>query len=206
MSVDGVRADEPAGRTSVSHTGAVEAAVAECGLSAAWPAYSAPAWRPPAPQRAKERTILIGYDGSTHADHAIDEAARMFPGAGAIVVTAWTSVRDVAHAGRAALPEAVVEKATSEMDAVAEAAAKATAEAGADRATVAGLNARAETACVEGSVAEAILQAADEHDVMSVVVGSRGRSGFRSALLGSISNAVVQHSAKPVVVVHRDPD
>ena len=41
---------------------------------------------------------------------------------------------------------------------------------------------------------------------MSVVVGSRGLSGFRSALLGSISNAVVQHSAKPVVVVHDPAD
>jgi nucleotide-binding universal stress UspA family protein len=54
-------------------------------------------------------------------------------------------------------------------------------------------------------VAEAILRAADENDVMSVVVGSRGRSGFRSALLGSVSNTVVQHSAKPVVVVHDKP-
>jgi nucleotide-binding universal stress UspA family protein len=153
-----------------------------------------------------ERRILIGYDGSTHADHAIDEAARMFPGADAIVMTAWTSVRDVARAGRAALPEAVIEKATSEMDAVAEAAAEATARAGADHATAAGLSATAQTACVEGSVAQGILQAADEHDVMSPVVGSRGRSGFRSALLGSVSNSVVQHSAKPVVVVHGPPD
>jgi nucleotide-binding universal stress UspA family protein len=146
--------------------------------------------------------ILIGYDGSTYADHAIDEAARLFPGADAVVMTAWGSVRDVARAGRAALPEAVIEKATMDMDAVAEASAKETAQAGADRASAAGLNARAETVCVEGSVAEAILRAANGDEVMSVVVGSRGRLGYQSALLGSVSNTVVQQSAKPVVVVH----
>jgi nucleotide-binding universal stress UspA family protein len=168
------------------------------------PPYSAPLVEASTSQPCA-RTVLIGYDGSAHADHAIDEAARLFPGANALVMTAWRSVRDVAHAGRAALPEDVVEKATTEMDEVAEAAAKATAQAGAERAHAAGLNASPQVACVEGSVAEAILKAADEHDVMTVVLGSRGRSGFRSALLGSVSNTVVQHSAKPVVVVHGEP-
>lgn len=158
------------------------------------------------PSQPGARTILIGYDGSAHADHAIDKAARMFPGADAIVITAWTSVRAVAGAGRAALPEAVIEKATTELDSAAKAAAEGTAQAGADRARAAGLNARPEAIRADAGVAQAILRASEEPDVMSVVVGSRGLSGFRSALLGSISNAVVQHSAKPVVVVHDPAD
>jgi nucleotide-binding universal stress UspA family protein len=169
------------------------------------PAYSAPRVEAAPTSRPGGRAVLIGYDASAHADRAIDEAARLFPGTDAIVMTAWTSVRDVAHAGRAALPEAVVEKATTEMDAVAEAAAQATAQAGVERARAAGLKPRPQIVCVEGAVAEAILRAADDDDVMSVVLGSRGRSGFRSALLGSVSNTVVQHSAKPVVVVHGEP-
>jgi nucleotide-binding universal stress UspA family protein len=52
---------------------------------------------------------------------------------------------------------------------------------------------------VLGGAADALLRAAEEADLL--VVGSRGRGGFRSMLLGSVSLSCALHSPCPVTVV-----
>jgi nucleotide-binding universal stress UspA family protein len=52
---------------------------------------------------------------------------------------------------------------------------------------------------VEGNAARALLDAAEEADLL--VVGSRGRNGFTEALLGSVAQHCVHHATCPVVVV-----
>ncbi|GAA0516947.1 universal stress protein [Saccharopolyspora subtropica] len=53
----------------------------------------------------------------------------------------------------------------------------------------------------EGHPARALLDAAEEYRADLVVVGNRGHGGFTGALLGSVSQHVVQHARCPVVVV-----
>jgi nucleotide-binding universal stress UspA family protein len=53
---------------------------------------------------------------------------------------------------------------------------------------------------VPGGAAQALLQAAEDADLL--VVGSRGHGGFTSVLLGSVSLACALHSTCPVTVVH----
>jgi len=56
---------------------------------------------------------------------------------------------------------------------------------------------------VRGTPARAVLAAAEEAELL--VVGSRGRGGFRGLLLGSVSQAVLHHASSPVVVVRQQP-
>jgi nucleotide-binding universal stress UspA family protein len=58
---------------------------------------------------------------------------------------------------------------------------------------------QAEAVSVQGHPADALL--ARGADAELIVVGRRGLGGFKSLLLGSVSQQVVQHATCPVVVV-----
>ena len=56
-----------------------------------------------------------------------------------------------------------------------------------------------------GNVAETILQTAAEEQCDLIVLGSRGLSGFKRLMLGSISNAVAAKAQCPVLVIKQPP-
>jgi len=49
-----------------------------------------------------------------------------------------------------------------------------------------------------------ILEIAEAENVSAIVLGSHGRSNVSSALLGSVSDHVIRHSKRPVIVIKRD--
>jgi nucleotide-binding universal stress UspA family protein len=88
-----------------------------------------------------------------------------------------------------------------DIDVATELAAQARAIEGADRATAAGLVAQPRIAVRDDGVAGAILAVADELEADAIVLGTRGLTGLRSLLLGSVSHAVLQHANRSVIVV-----
>jgi nucleotide-binding universal stress UspA family protein len=46
-----------------------------------------------------------------------------------------------------------------------------------------------------------ILDEADEIGARAIVLGTRGLTGVKSLLLGSVSHAVLQHADRPVIVI-----
>jgi nucleotide-binding universal stress UspA family protein len=55
-----------------------------------------------------------------------------------------------------------------------------------------------------GRAADTLIAAADGASML--VVGNRGRGGFRGMLLGSVSQQIAQHATCPVVIVRADMD
>lgn len=58
-----------------------------------------------------------------------------------------------------------------------------------------------ETDQVVGSVADAVIEYADEHGVDRIVIGSHGRTGASRVLLGSVAETVARRAPVPVTIV-----
>jgi nucleotide-binding universal stress UspA family protein len=146
--------------------------------------------------------ILISYDGSEDARAAIDHAGRLTPGAETTVLTVWEPFQmALSRTGGMGMGMGVAYPDNGDIDAATESAALARAAEGAERATAAGLVAEPRIAVQDGGTAGAILAVGDELDADAIVVGTRGLTGIRSMLLGSVSHALLQHANRSVIVV-----
>lgn len=142
--------------------------------------------------------VVFAYDGSDLAKLAIDEAGRQLaPGRDALVLTVWQPF-DVGF-----VPPAGVEFDAAQISEV-EKAAEQTATEGASLAHAAGFNASA-TAAEAAPTWKGIVNVADAHNSSLIVLGSHGRSGLASVLIGSVAEGVAAHSRRSVLITHR-PD
>ena len=138
----------------------------------------------PGLSRAEEPLILC-YDGSTGAADAIRQAGALFTDSQALVLTVWLApmVNNV------------------ELDRAAADRAGRLADEGARVAQAAGLQAEPLPVKAQGAIWETIVETANRHDAGTIVMGSRGVTGIRAMLLGSVSNAVVHHAERPTLIV-----
>lgn len=141
-------------------------------------------------------TIVVGVDGSESSLRALQWAAREaeLHHAQLHAVWAWDYL-----AGAAAWPGATVEvnwDEEAQANAVRESLKSAVAEGTAGHEVP-----HIVMTDVMGNPASALMDAAEEDDARMIVVGSRGRGGFKRLLLGSVSEQCATHAHCPVVVV-----
>jgi nucleotide-binding universal stress UspA family protein len=145
------------------------------------------------------RTVLICYDGSDRAQHAVAVSATLFPGAHAHVLNVWEPLERV-NARYAALGPYIGEG-IADADADIEADAASLAAAGAQLANEAGLDATPHTASLNTTVWEAVVEVADKLDVDAIITGTRSLHGVREAFSNALSHALLQHSPRPVLAI-----
>ncbi|MFL5962099.1 MAG: universal stress protein [Gaiellaceae bacterium] len=137
--------------------------------------------------------ILICYDGSASARHAVIIAGSLLAGRRAVVVDVGpldvvAETYAAAGSGAADVSRAVFEGTLAQ------------AEAGAALARQAGFESEAR-AEVDTPPWRGIVKVADEIDAEVIVLGSEGRLGLSELVQGSVSHDVAEHARRPVLVV-----
>jgi nucleotide-binding universal stress UspA family protein len=145
--------------------------------------------------------ILLGYDGSEDARAAIEQAGKLLGGQPTTVLTVWEPFLEVLTRTSYGVGATAEMLDIDQIDAASREGAQQRAQEGAELARKAGLDAEPLICAQKTSVADAILKQAAELDASAIVVGSRGLTGIKSILLGSVSHGLIQHADRAVVVV-----
>lgn len=156
----------------------------------------------------REGPVVIAFDGSPGAEHAVREAGALLRGRRALVLAVWTAgigwdAVDLPASSMGLPPAALDVNAALDVDHAMLERAQRVARHGAVVAEEAGFEAEPlVTADDPGrSVAQTIVTVARERDAQAIVVGAHGHSRVGEVLLGSTSRDLVRHADCPVVVV-----
>ena len=143
------------------------------------------------------QNVAVAFDGSDDSVKAIRLACSIASefGSKLIVVHVYSSLTTV-FAGGAGVPVLNY----GELEDAAKAAATATLSKGVQTAAQYGVKARGEL--IEApSVVEALVGFATDQKIDLVVVGTRGMTGFKKLIMGSVASGLVSHARCPVMVV-----
>jgi nucleotide-binding universal stress UspA family protein len=138
-------------------------------------------------------TIVVGHDGSRHADEAVEYALRLAQrlGSPVLVIRAWTI--DTAPHGTL-----VSEGYVSSFD---EGSAKVARILEHDVGAIAAAHPGVRSTYRARFGQPASVMIADSVGALMLVLGTRGRGGFASLVLGSVSEQCIRHARCPVLVV-----
>lgn len=148
--------------------------------------------------------VLIAYDGSETAATAVRAAAALFPDAHAVVATIHDATVTRAATVQFAVPTIspdVLQRTIDELEAEAHDEAERTAQQGVARARAHALHAEGRAVSSDAAAWSALHELAHELAADVLVCGTRGRGGFRRALLGSTSTSLLHHADLPLLIV-----
>src|SRR3954451_1278663 len=151
--------------------------------------------------RTADGPLLLCYDGSEDAKHAIEHAGRLLGGRDALVVTVWQPTPALRNALSAGATEDRFD--FVEVDRAAADLGESVARVGVRIAQQAGLRAKPVAVEATGPVWQTIVEIADRHHAAAIAMGSRGLTGLRPMLLGSVSTAIVHHADRPMLIVRQ---
>jgi nucleotide-binding universal stress UspA family protein len=144
--------------------------------------------------------IVVGIDGSEESINAADYAIAIANKYNAELIAINVLTSDIGYAysspGVESPPLTI-----KEIILLAEDEAKIWFDKIKDKADKSGIRFKSETIMAKGSAASTMLDYAEEQNIDLIVVGTRGRSGIKKMLLGSIASELVTYAACPVLVV-----
>lgn len=139
---------------------------------------------------------MVAYDGSKDSNKAVEAACALSNGKASVTLLHVYALPIMAYSGKAGLPQSTVELLNEEAKKTAEAVAKK----GLNRAARNGVKTKREV--IESiSIVEAIVTYASSEKFDLIVIGTRGNTGFKRILVGSVSSGVLNHAHCPVLLV-----